>query len=198
MGYDLNFNPNLTYGGGYGSASAPGSSIWDYLLAQKPSPQETLASSIPLLGLPRKQAAYYQPFNNTVAAMQDPNSAQFQGTYNAQKQLGQSNLAESIAEMVRQNRKQTKLGRTPLFAPERGGETLFRGVNQGYQDIQNKALGQTYDVLGNTAKMQQLQAQQMSATAASKAGQKSNIYGALAHPGAASSITGMLKGLFGL
>lgn len=196
MGYDLNFNPQFTDYNTPGAAQ--GNSIWDYLMAQRATPAQTLASSIPLMGLPKKQAAYYQPFNRTVAAMQDPNSAQFQNVYNAQKQIGQSNLAESIAEMVRQNRKQALLGRTPLFSPERGGETLFRGVNQGYQDIQNKALGQSYNILGNTAQMQQLQAQQMAATAASKAGQKSNIYGALASPSAASSITGMLKGLFGL
>ena len=187
---DSNYGAGSVVPGNYNN----GSSMWDYLMAQRATPAQTLASSIPLLKLPKKQAAYYQPFNQTVAAMQDPNSAQFQNVYSQQKQLGQQNLAESIAEMMRQNRKQTKLGRTPLFSPERGGETLFRGVNKGYQDIQNQAFNKSYDILGNTAALQKQQAEQMAATAASKAGQKSNIYGALASP----NLLGMVSKLFGL
>ena len=177
MAYDLFGNSAQQYG--QQLTPGGGGNMWDWLMSQQATPAQTLAESIPLRGLPKKQAAYYQPFNQTVAAMQDPNSQQFQNIYSQQREMGQQNLAESVAELVRQNRKQNRLGRTPLFSPERGGETLFRGVNKGYQDVQNQARNQTYDILGNTAKLQQMQAQQMGATAASKAGQKSSLLGAL-------------------
>lgn len=156
-----------------------GSSMWDYLMSQQPTAPQSLATALPFLRLPKKQAAYFQPFNNTVAAMQDPNSAQFQNVYKQQQAFGQQNLADSIAEMVRQNRKQGRLGRTPLFNPERGGETLFRGVNKGYQDIQNQAFDKSYNILGNTATLQNQQAMQMSQLAGNKAGVKGNLLGML-------------------
>ena len=150
----------------YGGTAAPG----DY---------QSLAGMLPFLKLPKKQAAYYQPFNQTVGAMADINSPQFQNIYNQQKQSGQQNLAESIAEMVRQNRKQTRLGRTALFSPERGSETLFRGINKGYQDIQNQAFDQTYSRLGQMANQQRLQAADMSKLAHNKTAVKSNLLGML-------------------
>lgn len=85
-------------------------------------------------------------------AQMNTNNPTYQQIYGQQKQQGQQNLGESIAEMIRQNRKASALHRTPLFDAERGGETLFRGVNQGYQDIQNQAGTNTQNILGGAAR----------------------------------------------
>lgn len=153
--------------------------LLQYLLSQRPSAGESLMSALPFLNLPGKQKKYYDSYNQTVGAMADTSSPIYQNIYAQQKQQGQQNLAEAIAEMSRQNRKLSMLGRAPLFDPARGGETKFRGITQGYQDVQNQAADQTQNILGNQAKNQYQMAGQNAQFAQNQAGIKGNIFGAL-------------------
>lgn len=107
------------------------------------------AQVLPFFGAQKKQKKALKEQRNLLDALTNTNNPIFQETYKQQKELGQQNLAETIAELQRQNRKQSMLGRTPLFSPERGGETLFRGVTRGYQDIQNEAQGSARNLIAN-------------------------------------------------
>lgn len=153
--------------------------LFEYLMASQPSAAQSIASSLPFMNLPKKQGAYYQPFNNTINAMQDPDSAGFQKIYQQKRGAGQRNIAEFIAEAQRQNRKASALGRTPLFSQERGGEVLFRNMMKGYEDVQDNAMDDTYSTLGNIAGLQSASAGQQSQLAANKAGIKGNLQGML-------------------
>lgn len=155
-------------------------SLLDYFMASQPSAGQSIASALPFLSLPKKQKQYLQPAQNAIAAMGDTSNPMYQKIYGQQKQRGQQNLAESVAELVRQNRKQTRLGRTAVFDPSRGGETLFRGITRGYQDIQNQAADDTRNILGNQAKNYFTLGQQQSQLAGNRAGIKGNLAGALA------------------
>lgn len=157
-----------------------GSTIWDYMQANQPSPFESLAGAIPFLGLPKQEDKYYQPFYNTANAMSNMDSPQFQNIYRQQKDYGQQNLAAALMEASNQNRKLSMMGRTPLFDPERGGEQQFRGLMQGYQDVGNQASTNTHGILNNAAQMQALMAQQRTSTAQKQAGISGNLFGALA------------------
>lgn len=124
---------------------------------------------------------------NAIDALGNTANPLYQRIYGQQREQGQQNLGESVAEMVRQNRKQNYLGRGALFSPERGGETLFRGVNRGYQDIQNQAANDTRGIIGNQinqygnlANQQTGFANQQIQSSKSKAGVKGNLAGALA------------------
>lgn len=151
-----------------------------YLKSREQSPLSTLFQGLPFLNFSQNMGKYQQPAQNLIAAQTDINNPTYQGIYNQQKQQGQTNLAESIAELVRQNRKQAMMGRVPLFSNERGGEQLFRGLTRGYQDVQNQAANNTQGIIGegikNNMAMGQLQQQQ----AYGKAGFKSGLAGALA------------------
>lgn len=80
-------------------------------------------------------------------AQYDTNDPLYQQTYEAERGAGMQDLAASIAEMARQNRKLSSMGRTPLFNPERGGETAFRGLTQGYQNVQDTARQRARQIL---------------------------------------------------
>lgn len=153
--------------------------LLSYLMSMQPTAAQSFASAVPFYNLPKQQAQFFQPYQNATNAMTDTNNPMYQNIYSQQKQQGQTNLAESIAEMVRQNRKQTQLGRTPLFNAERGGETLFRGVNKGYQDVQNQAADNTQGILGNAANNLYKQGTMQAQLAQNKAGIKGNLAGAL-------------------
>lgn len=72
-------------------------------------------------------------------ALLDPNNPFYKQQYGAARERNAASMAETIAEAQRQNRKATKLGRTPLFSAERGGETLFRSLMSGYQGLNQQA-----------------------------------------------------------
>lgn len=154
--------------------------LLQYLMSQQPSAGQSIASALPFLSLPKQQAQFYQPYNNTIAAMGDTNSAGYQNIYNQQKQQGQQNLAESIAELSRQNRKLQALGRSPLLDNERGGEAIFRNLTQGYQSNQNQAAQNTQGILGQQAQGYLNQAGIQSQLAQNKAGIHGNLFGAAA------------------
>lgn len=150
-----------------------------YMRSLQPTAAQSLASAIPFLNLPKKQAAFYQPFQNTVNAIGDMDNPQFQKLFKQKRQAGQQNLAEFIAETQRQNRKASALGRTPLFDSERGGEVVFRNLMRGYDDVQNRAMGDTEDTLGKLASLQSVVAGQQAQLAGNKAGIQGNLQGAL-------------------
>lgn len=83
------------------------------------------------------------------AAESNPGSALFQSMLNQNKQMGQSQLASTIAQLQAQNRLATSSGQNPLLSQERGSEGVFRNLIQGQEDVGNQALGQTYGQINN-------------------------------------------------
>lgn len=146
---------------------------------------QSLAQLIPYLPYLNHMNDYGANSRNLASAMTDTSNPAYQNLYGQFKQQGQDNLSQQIAEMERQNRKQSAMGRTPLFSPERGGEATFRGLTQGYQDVQNNASKQAFGQLNNAyqAAQQQDQMKQQNAL------QKANVFG---------SGAGAIAKLFGL
>lgn len=72
-------------------------------------------------------------------AQYDPNSEIFQNLYRQEREMGQANIADTIAELSRQNRKLVSMGRSPLLDAERGGESVFRNLVKGQQDVGERA-----------------------------------------------------------
>jgi hypothetical protein len=169
---DLNYQ-SPQYGGG-GS-----NDLLSLIMGMQPTGPQSFASALPFYNLPKKQAKFYQPAYDAANAMADTDNPLYKKIYGQQRQRGQDNLAQSIAELTRQNRKQAGMGRTELFDPERGGETLFRGVTQGYQDVQNQANDDTLGILSKNADNLYKQAGVQSQLAANKAGIKGNLLGSL-------------------
>jgi len=171
---------NLFSQGQFNPYSNPYAGFNPYTFFQpQQSAGQTIAMAIPFLNLPKKQLQNLQPAQNAVDAMVNTDNPMYQQIYSQQRQQGQQNLAEQIAEMSRQNRKLSALGRTPLFDQGRGGEQLFRGITQGYQDIQNNAANDTRGILGNAAQNYMSIGQQKNQIAQNKAGISGNIYGAI-------------------
>lgn len=81
--------------------------------------------------------------NQISQALTDTSNPLYQQLYGQYQQQNKSNLAETIAEAQRQNRMNLQNGRTPLFSNERGGETIFRNLAQGYQNSNVQADQQT-------------------------------------------------------
>lgn len=144
------------------------------------NPLVSIAQLLPFLSYSNRMSNFYQPVRNLMTAYQNPNSKTYQNIYNQQRLQGQQNLAESIAEIGRQNRVLTRMGRSPLLDNERGGETIWRNLMQGYQQNQNQAAANTYDILGNAIKNQTAMSQIQNQQAAQKAGFGGGIAGALA------------------
>lgn len=82
-------------------------------------------------------------------AQTDPNNPMYKRLYSQYQDQNRMNLAQVIAETQGQNRMNQRSGRTPLFSQERGGETLFRQLMQGYQSVNQQADQQTRQALMN-------------------------------------------------
>lgn len=80
-------------------------------------------------------------------AQTDMNSPVFQNLYNQERGAGQQDLASTIAELSRQNRKLTTMGRSPLLDQNRGGESIFRNLVMGQEDVGNQARNNTFTQL---------------------------------------------------
>jgi len=152
---------------------------YKFLMQNQPTGAQTLASTIPYIGYANNLNKYIQPAANMAAGLTDTDSPAYQKLYGQFKEQGQQNLAESIAELSRQNRKLALMGRAPLLDTSRGGETTFRNLNQGYQDVQNQASNQAFTQLGQGYQAQQQLGKQRQENALSKAGVKGGISGAL-------------------
>lgn len=81
------------------------------------------------------------------AAQTDTSNPLYKQLYGQYQDQNRQNMAQTIAESQAQNRMATANGRTPLFSPERGGETLFRNLMQGYQGLNTQADAQTRQAL---------------------------------------------------
>lgn len=188
MAYDLSFNPQWSRGGimdPYASTpsnniNSGGSSIFDYLMSQQPTPWQSFATAAPFYNLPQKQGRYFQPANEAAQALLNPDSPLYRRIYGAKQQLGRQNLAESVAEISRQNRKLQALGRSPLLDNERGGEAIFRNLMRGYQDIQGQAAGDTEKLLNAGYSNLNTMGTQKAQLASNKAGIQGNLLGAIA------------------
>jgi len=134
-----------------------------------------IAQSIPQLSYLANANRYQQPAQNIANAMTDLNNPLYQQLYGQFKQQGKANLAQTIAQLSGQNRKLAMAGRAPLFDPERGGETMFRGLTQGYGDVQNQASQQAFGQLQKAYEP----AMQMGANRQNNAKQKSNATGTI-------------------
>lgn len=88
---------------------------------------------------------------NISDAMTNTNNPLYQQLYGQYQQQNKNNLAQVIAEAQGQNRMATNMGRTPLFDPARGGETMFRSLMSGYQGLGTQSDTQTRQALGQAA-----------------------------------------------
>lgn len=153
---------------------------------------------VPVVGEAFKSNSYYKPAQQAASAAMNPNSKKFQQIYNAERQMGQQDLAFQIAELQRQSRKSAEMGRTPLFSPERGGETLFRGLTQGYQNAGDNARRATYDILSGGAKNLASMGQQQQMGGLYKAAAIGSIADAFRPKSEQEKQLEFLKGLFNL
>lgn len=156
-----------------------GSTIYDYLMANQPSAYQSLAGALPFVGLPKKQGRYLEPMQQSINALLNPDDPRFQKLQKQNRQSQQFSLAQGLAEAQRQNRKASALGRTPLFDAERGGETRFRAMLQGYQDADMNASNLTRQQFASAIPAQQYLGQQRSQLASNKAGISGNLLGGL-------------------
>lgn len=96
---------------------------------------------------PQKQIA--DQMTQLAQAQTNTNNPLFQSLYGQNKQAGQQNLAETIAQLQSQNRMALSNGQAPLLNQERGGESIFRNLMQGQQTVGNQALENTFGQLRN-------------------------------------------------
>jgi hypothetical protein len=96
----------------------------------------------------KQQRGLSQEIANLARARMDPNDPRYLALYNQERQSGQQDLARVIAEAQGQNRMATRLGRTPLFDPGRGGETQFRSLMQSYGGVQDNARQRARGIMG--------------------------------------------------
>ncbi len=114
------------------------------LLALPALKSEFSGDSSPYLKQQKQLAAQQQQISG---ALTDTNNPLYQQLYGQYQQQNHNNLASVIAEAQGQNRMATGMGRTPLFDPSRGGETIFRSLMQGYQDSGAQSDQQTRQAL---------------------------------------------------
>lgn len=167
-GYDPNSWVNGGYGGSQGYGGGPGLS-YGQQGQQQPQPQQqqrqggggmnasSLMTSIPSIlsgfGLIGNQSgnnninALGNNSANIANAMNNTNNPLYQQMYGQQKEQNMNNLASATSMMQGQNRMQSAMGRTPLFAQGRGGEEIFRNLMQGYQNNDATAQQQVHNQL---------------------------------------------------
>lgn len=192
---------NAGYGsmGNYQNAGNQSQNGTDLLSSFNKNPLGSLGAALPQFLYGQGQGKYTKQQQQIQSAMTNTSNPMYQNIYNQQKQQSQQSLGDAISQLSAQNRKLSELGRTPLFDNERGGEQLFRGLTQGYQQAQNTAASNTQDILGNAFKNAALTGQMQNQNARTKAQGQSGLGGflgtALGQSGGTASI---LKGLFGL
>lgn len=138
------------------------------------------------------QQAIMAQMNNLTDASINPENATYKSLLTSNTNSDRGNLAATIAELQAQNRKATMAGQAPLLDQERGGESVFRNLIQGQQQIGDQARTQTLGQInqgraaltGNYATADDLANQ-----AYQNKSLKANAYG---------NISDALSGLFGL
>lgn len=84
---------------------------------------------------------------NISAAMTDTSNPLYKQLYGQYQDQARQNMAQVISQAEGQNRMNATMGRTPLFDPARGGETMFRSLMQGYQGMGQQSDLQTRQAL---------------------------------------------------
>lgn len=125
-------------------------------------------------------------------AQANPDNAAFQKLYQKNRALGQSGLADTIAEIQRQNRKAITMGRAPLLDRERGGESIFRNLMKAQQDQELTNRNATFSQLGTAQRALALPSDAYSAIATG------NYQNSLAKAAGTNSLGDALQSLFGL
>jgi len=100
---------------------------------------------------PQQQAA--GNLGQITAAMTNTANPLYQQLYGQNRQSMMQDLGQATAALEGRNRSLSAMGRTPLFAPGRGGETAFRNVTQGYENAGQQAAAQTMNQLGAAGNM---------------------------------------------
>jgi hypothetical protein len=95
----------------------------------------------------KKQKGVADEIGALSRASYDMDSPQFQNLYRQNQGAMQQDLSSTIAEISRQNRKLTTMGRRPLLDQERGGESIFRNLMTAQSGIGDRARGATFDQL---------------------------------------------------
>lgn len=72
-------------------------------------------------------------------ALADPNSALMKSYASSNRDMLDRDFAASIQTLINQNRRQTLLGRQPLFDPERGDQQILRAQNLGFEQNADRA-----------------------------------------------------------
>jgi len=88
---------------------------------------------------------------NVTDAMTNTNNPLYQQLYGQNTQMLNQNMGNALSQAEGQNRANTALGRTPLFAPERNGELAFRTMIQGQGLAGQQAQQQTEQQLSTAA-----------------------------------------------
>lgn len=81
----------------------------------------------------------------------DPNSQLMKAYANANRDQLDREYAGSITDLINQNRRQTALGRQPLFDPERGDQQIYRAQQLGYQANADKARAMAQQTIAGLA-----------------------------------------------
>jgi len=143
------------YGGGYGNVGYAPMSLAQYFMPQQPqSPEQGMLKSFAgaRYNLSPTNLAPMQDIASQMGALSkasyDPNDPLFQQLYESERGNNMMDLSSAIAEMTRQNRKLSGMGRTPLFDPERGGEQVFRTLATGYTQAQDNARNRAREIIG--------------------------------------------------
>ncbi len=160
------------------------------------NPLGLLGSTIPAFNYSQNLGKYTAQQGNILDAITNQNNPLYQQLYNQKKQQGQQNLGDAIQQLQAQNRLLTSMGRSPLLDNERGSESVFRNLMQGYQNTQNQAANDTRTTLSNAynqANQQGVREQQNALVGAQGKSQVGGILGSLL-----GNSSGLLKGVFGL
>lgn len=97
----------------------------------------------------KQQAQTTADMRQLSAAQSDTSNPLYQHLLQQNRQQGQTNLADTIAQLQSQNRLAVSSGQSPLLNQERGSEGVFRNLIKGQEDVGNQAVGQTYSQIGN-------------------------------------------------
>lgn len=95
----------------------------------------------------KQQEELAQRMAQITSAQTDTSNPLYKQIYGNYADQNRQNMAQVIAEAQGQNRMATGMGRTPLFDPGRGGETLFRSLMQQQQGAGVQADQQTRQAL---------------------------------------------------
>jgi len=105
-------------------------------------------------GAEKRQAEAIAQQQATIQQALDPNSEVFKRQASIEQAALDRSYAKSIAELVRTQRRQLGMGRSPLLDPERADEQLSRLANEGYMTNAQQAQLNARDAIVGMANSQ--------------------------------------------